>query len=222
LAKDATPGSQAALSEKQPETRPAEKTERSAVAPATNVQPPLARNADSGPGIDPELEKVTEPEPTTAEGAPIDRQLTLRRRRALIVDTRLARFFTWLLLLGFVIVPGTFNKGNTRHIPLLPVAYVCCLLNALASFLFWRRRRSDPIWLYTNLFFVGLVNAFSGFIATVVNVYGVQDGKFDPASRSTLAITCTFTAVYAVLSVIYYRKRLQGTRRQSRANSEAV
>jgi len=224
LAKDPTPDSQAALSEKQPETKPTEKTEDSAVPPATNVQaPPTNVDSTRGPDTDPELEKVTETEPTTAAGGgPIDQQLMLRRRRALIVDTRLAKFFTWLLLLGFVIVPGTFNKNSTRHIPLLPVAYVCCLLNALASFWLWRRRRSDPIWLYTNLFFAGLVNAFSGFITTIVNVYGVQDGQFSTASRATLAITCTFTAIYAVLSVFYYRKRLQGTNRRSRVSSVAV
>jgi|SRR5712671_1899206 len=97
-----TPGSQAALSEKQPETKLAEKTEDSAGAPARNVQAsssmplPLACNVDStpGPDTDPELEEVTDREPTTAAGAPIDRQRMLRRRRALIIDMRFAKFFT--------------------------------------------------------------------------------------------------------------------------------
>ncbi|KAH9965338.1 hypothetical protein BC827DRAFT_1374566 [Russula dissimulans] len=226
LAKDPTPDSQAALSEKQPETKPTEKTEDSAVAPATNVQaPPTNVDSTRGPDTDPELEKVTETERTTAAGgAPIDRQLMLRRKKALHVDTRLARFFTWLLLLGFVVVPGTFSKdsGTLRNLPLLPVAYVCCVLNALGYFVLWRRRRSDSIWLYTNLFFAGLVNAFSGFITTIVNVYGVQDGHFSTASRATLAITCTYTALYALLSVFYYRKHLQGTNRRSRVSSVAV
>jgi hypothetical protein len=130
---DPTPDSQAALPEKQPETKPTEKTEDSAVAPATNVQaPPTNVDSTQGPDTDPELEKVTETERTTAAGgAPIDRQLMLRRKKALHVDTRLARFFTWLLLLGFVVVPGTFSKnsGTLRNLPL----YVPCFPPLLPS-----------------------------------------------------------------------------------------
>ena len=98
-----------------------------------------------------------------------------------------------LLLLGFAIVPCTFSK----------TAYP--LVRPSFPPLFCRRLliQSKP-WLYTNLFFSGLVNAFSAFITTLVNIYGVQGGQFSTASRATLAIrvTCKFTAVYAVLSVI--------------------
>jgi hypothetical protein len=42
-----------------------------------------------------------------------------RRARLLIVHTRLAKFFAWILLLGFVILPGTFSKEEgVKHVPL--------------------------------------------------------------------------------------------------------
>jgi len=124
-----TPDSQAALSEKQPETKSAEKTEDSAVAPATNVQSPLNADSTPGPKTDPEVETGTEPELTTAEGAPIDPRRKAEYDKRLRIDTRLAKFFTWLLLLGFVVIPGTFNHSDDnqghrglRNIPL----YVPC------------------------------------------------------------------------------------------------
>jgi hypothetical protein len=57
-------------------------------------------------------------EPSTTTRGPAEqpassatnRQLELQRRRALIIHTRLAQFFTWILLLGFVILPGTFSR----------------------------------------------------------------------------------------------------------------
>jgi hypothetical protein len=68
--------------------------------------------------LEPEEKEV--PEPSTTAGGPAEqpsssatnRQLELQRRRSLIVHNRLAKSFTWILLLGFVILPGTFSRTN--------------------------------------------------------------------------------------------------------------
>jgi hypothetical protein len=98
-------------------------------APATDSQPPISTlpisdekapptPPDSGPA-EPVNEKGEMPTLTTIVGGPpepgpsvINRRLLEFERRRLQRDTRLARFFTWLLLLGFVILPSTFGKSR--------------------------------------------------------------------------------------------------------------
>ena len=79
---------------------------------------------DSTPKSDqgPDPEKVREPEPVTTAGEPADpgtseteRKQEFERRRTLIIHTRLAKFFTWILLLAFVILPGTFSRVQTNE-----------------------------------------------------------------------------------------------------------
>jgi len=101
-------------------------TETAATGATLKCDP--APNPDPGPlsekGEVEELEEPEEPEPTTTGGPPesgtsaINRQLEFRRKRALKIHTRLARFFTWLLLFGFVLLPSTFGKlapGNSAE-----------------------------------------------------------------------------------------------------------
>ncbi|KAI9511995.1 hypothetical protein F5148DRAFT_1166722 [Russula earlei] len=230
--KDTAPGSQTAPSEpKQTGTKPATTAEKAgetvvpSQAPTTDylavASTPSAPGSTPGPYTDPSSEKAPQPAPATED--PIERQREFRRRRALIIHTRLARFFTWLLLLGFVIVPGTFkpgqgsSSGSLHNISLLPIAYLCTALNAVAVLWLWRQRQNDPSWLFTNLFFAGLINAFSGMITTLVNIYGAQGGQLDAGSKATIAIPSTFTIIYALLSLIFYRKvkRLRDQRPRS-------
>jgi hypothetical protein len=44
-----------------------------------------------------------------------DAQERRRKKRLLIIHTRLARFFTWILLLGFVILPGTLTREGQQN-----------------------------------------------------------------------------------------------------------
>jgi hypothetical protein len=83
-----------------------------------------AFKGDSTPKSDqgPDPEKVREPEPTTTAGGPADpntreteRQQESQRRRTLIIHTRLAKIFTWILLFAFVILPGTFSRVQNNQ-----------------------------------------------------------------------------------------------------------
>jgi len=213
--------------------------------PRSDEKAPLTTSPDSGP--EPVNEKAT---PTMTTGGPpepgtsaFNRQLDSEfEHRRLQKHTRLARFFTWLLLLGFVILPSTFgksrkpsnadiqgllknqndanqqdiidacvnfiddNRNRIGNTPLFPIGYVCCILNLLATVRLWRLNSDDYKWLYTNLFFAGLTNAFSGLITTLASAYGAHGGFHSPAEKTTLAFALICTIIYGMLAFIYGRR----------------
>ena len=83
----------------------------------------------------------------------------------------LAGAFTWLLLAGFVFLPGTFTSivnsptlktgagkagkavvKTVQNLPLLGVAAACCLIGASGMSWLWWIYRSEYIWLISRLF----------------------------------------------------------------------
>jgi hypothetical protein len=83
----------------------------------------------------------------------------------------LAGAFAWLLLAGFVVIPGTFTSivnsrtlqtgagkagkavvKTVQNLPLLGVAAVCCLIGASGMSWLWWIYRSEYIWLISRLF----------------------------------------------------------------------
>jgi hypothetical protein len=100
---------------------------------------------------------------------------------------------------------------------------MCCLVNAFAICWLWYLRKDETEWLFTNLFSAGLINAFSGLITTFVNLYAVQSGTIGSSTKSTLVLASFCTFAYAVLTAVYFRKRLRARyRRGSRASSAMV
>jgi len=192
----------------------------------------------SGPASEPLNEKAEEPAPTMTIGGPPEPDTSAidqRRQILLRKHTRLARFYTWLLLLGFVVLPSTFgkiqrptdstsdctalfndNRNSLGSTPLFPIGYVCCILNILGTYWLWRQRPNEAGWLFTNLFFPGLTNAFSGLVTTLASAFGAHGGVYSPASKTTLAFAIICTIVYGALSLIYRRRAIhQRTRRSS-------
>ncbi len=126
--------------------RPAVTSTETAATGATPKGDP-APNPDPGPlsekGEVEEVEEPEEPEPTTTGGPPesgasaINRQLEFRRKRALKIHTRLARFFTWILLFAFVLLPSTFEKidstASTVTSPPPKTNFACECMAALAA-----------------------------------------------------------------------------------------
>ncbi|TVY86868.1 hypothetical protein LAWI1_G007630, partial [Lachnellula willkommii] len=93
----------------------------------------------------------------------------------------LASFFTWILLAGFVIFPGTFTslqsldtdtsssnpassilKSTTTHIhiPLLVIASTSSILGALGMLYLWSAHRDNFVWLLNRIFLPGCLNSF--------------------------------------------------------------
>lgn len=84
----------------------------------------------------------------------------------------LAAFFTWILLAGFVIFPGTFTsldslsdsdaiKNNSaaseifksvKNIPLLAIAGACCGIGAGGMLWLWWTWRKNYVWLLNRIF----------------------------------------------------------------------
>lgn len=90
-------------------------SEKPRLSDSTPVPPPTSSDTE------PDSEKVLPAATTTAGGTPPDSgpkapiedaQERRRKRRTLVIHTRLAKFCTWLLLLGFVIFPGTFSRQS--------------------------------------------------------------------------------------------------------------
>ena len=87
------------------------------------------------------------------------------------VHNLLASFFTWLLLAGFLVFPGTFtslqqyeSKNNSgpalehqilhtvANAPLLWVAGACCLIGTVGMIGLWIRWRRNYVWLINRIF----------------------------------------------------------------------
>ncbi|KAN0125812.1 hypothetical protein V8E52_001019 [Russula decolorans] len=231
---------------------PAVTKSQAAPAPVSSEKPPLPAS-DSTPApasTDPEKAQADQDSsvPVTTAGVPAepgsrvpDAQERWRKRRLLKIHTRLARFFNWILLVGFVILPSTFARdaagGNHSSEPeivqdakshienhgVFAIGFFCCLVNGLAICYLWYIRKDDHEWLFTNLFTAGLINSFSGLISTFVNFYGVKGTQPGSSAYATFALASFCTFVYAVLTTVYFRKRLRARhQRGSRASSAMV
>jgi len=97
-------------------------TNSQAPPPPSSEKPPLPPSDSTPATATPDPEKHEGQDPTTTAGTPAepgsrvpDAQERYRKRRLLIIHTRLARFFTWILLLGFVILPSTFTRAQADN-----------------------------------------------------------------------------------------------------------
>ena len=84
----------------------------------------------------------------------------------------LSSFFTWILLAGFIIFPGTFSTlsnldnsqaiqdshtastiiASVKNIPLLVIAGVCAGIGAAGMIWLWWRWRQNYVWLLNKIF----------------------------------------------------------------------
>jgi hypothetical protein len=135
----------------------------------------------------------------------------------------LASFFTWILLAGFVIFPGTFTSLNTlgdnstiqsnhiasdilksvKHIQLLIIAGICSGIGALGMVWLWWRWRQNFVWLLNRIFLPGCLNSFAGLISTIVNVYSQQGGSWSVTAWVTAVVTGASMVVTGILFALY-------------------
>jgi len=141
-----------------------------------------------------------------------------------IIHTTLAEFFTWILLAGFVVIPGTFVNpdtgktvsgksinllkskvlGLTQHTDLFAVACACTAIGLIGMCCYWYKWRSNYIWLGRNIFGPAARNSLAGVIATLSSVYGINNKlRFEGSSKLTLYITGGLTVICGVLHVFY-------------------
>ncbi|CAK5262248.1 unnamed protein product [Mycena citricolor] len=142
----------------------------------------------------------------------------------------LASFFTWILLAGFVLLPGTFTslqKANTstsseaerrfigaiQHTPLFVIAFLCAGIGAAGMVWLWWRWNKNFIWLNNRIFLPGTLNSLAGIVSTLVNVYGVQHGEFIGSSKVTLIVTVAAALICGTLTLLYSAVFLRGVKR---------
>jgi len=139
-----------------------------------------------------------------------------------------ASFFTWLLLAGFLLFPGTFTSlqnspsGSVEsvvvdavsHVGLFIVAWICTGIGAVGMIWLWWRWHKNYIWLTNRIFTPGFMNAIAGVISTITNVYGVQHGTFSAGSKSTIIVTAVIAGICGVLVAIYGFWLLRGVKKR--------
>lgn len=133
----------------------------------------------------------------------------------------LASFFTWVLLAGFLLFPGTFTSLQeaassdttpefqrriltaVTHVPLFVVAWLCCGIGAAGMIWLWWRWNANYIWVTSKIFLPGLMNGLAGLISTLVNIFGVQDGQLSTTAKVTIIVVSCTTGVCGLLLVFY-------------------
>ncbi|EHY58958.1 hypothetical protein HRR83_001777 [Exophiala dermatitidis] len=138
----------------------------------------------------------------------------------------LASVFAWIILAGFLVVPGTFTtfkKTKTfqdlddddsnevahtivhtvAHIGLLWLAGAFCAIGALGCFWLWFRWRKNYIWLINRIFLPVTLNSVAGLITTLVNVYTAQKGIWSVTAKITAVVTGSCVAAGGFLFAIY-------------------
>ncbi|TFK31631.1 hypothetical protein BDQ12DRAFT_707931 [Crucibulum laeve] len=141
----------------------------------------------------------------------------------------LASFFTWILLAGFVLFPGTFTSlqninasteveqrlvNAVAHVPLFVIAWICCGIGAAGMCWLWWRWMYNYVWLVNRIFLPGLLNCLTGIISTLVNVFGVQHGEFTATSKSTIVVTSAGALVSGLLTLYYSLWKLRRVKKK--------
>ncbi|KIJ17992.1 hypothetical protein PAXINDRAFT_9079 [Paxillus involutus ATCC 200175] len=138
----------------------------------------------------------------------------------------LAAFFTWILLAGFVLFPGTFAAwgsssgteqkiaGYVQQVPLYIIAWACTGIGAVGMLWLWWTWHKNYVWLVNRIFIPGLLNSLAGMLSTLANVYGAQQRTFSETSKSSLFITAGVAFVCAILFIIYHFILLEALKKQ--------
>ncbi|KAI5794268.1 hypothetical protein DFH27DRAFT_565720 [Peziza echinospora] len=145
----------------------------------------------------------------------------------------LAAFSTWILLAGYVLLPGTFTSiqnmphgpldkndpdydpedppnaiqvwilERVRNTPLLYVATACSAIGVLGMCALWFKWRRNYVWILNRIFLPGMLNSLAGIISTVVNVHTAQQGKYSLTAIITVVVTASSTAINGILWLVY-------------------
>jgi hypothetical protein len=152
----------------------------------------------------------------------------------------LASFFTWILLAGFVLFPGTFESlglqtntggdtggsggvggevgrrvlGVVGSIPIFVLGWVCCAVGALGILWLWWRWMKNYVWVVNKLFIPGTLNSLAGLLSTLSSLYGTHHGAFSTSSIITLAVTASASVLFGALTLIWSFVLVGGVKRR--------
>ncbi|CAI7615478.1 unnamed protein product [Penicillium pancosmium] len=136
----------------------------------------------------------------------------------------------WILLAGYLVVPGTFTslqKSDTvskdfmaseageiildkiQNPPLLAIAcflFVTGLI--IMAWLYWDHR-DNYIWLINRIFMPTLLNALAGLLTTIVNLYTAHGGDWSIMALLTVIASGLSVASSLALLIIYKFGKLE-------------
>ena len=138
----------------------------------------------------------------------------------------LASAFTWILLAGFLVVPGTFTSlkksqafqeadsddsddvghailHGIANIGLLWVSGAFCVIGGLGCLWLWFCWRNNYVWLLNRIFLPAALNAAAGLLTTIVNVYTAQKGVWSSSAKIAGSVTGGCLGVAGMLFALY-------------------
>jgi cytochrome b subunit of formate dehydrogenase len=147
----------------------------------------------------------------------------------------LVLLFVWILLAGFVIIPGAFTstarkqEGSTVELPVgsgsgvegeklaltpantaaMVLGFVCILTGLFGSAWLALRWRRNYVWLLNKLYMPLVLNAVAGVIATLTGVYTQQAGEWSPQAIVTAIVEGVVLVGSGVLFFVYNHWLLQ-------------
>ncbi|KAH8800716.1 hypothetical protein F5884DRAFT_890323 [Xylogone sp. PMI_703] len=137
----------------------------------------------------------------------------------MVSTDHLARLFTWLLLAGFIVLPVTFTSLHdsnalksigkagkvvsnvVENIPILVIAWICFGFGIVGVAWLWWVNSDNFIWLTDQIFLPALLNAATGLMTTVINVYGSKGGHWS----ITALVTAYVSAFVLVVTLVLYK-----------------
>jgi len=130
----------------------------------------------------------------------------------------LAIFFTWIVLAGFLFLPGSFGTllklqihvkeyknvlSAVQNLPLFVVGFSCSAIGGIGMCYLWWCHGTNYAWLVNSIFVPGLLSGISGLISTFVDIYTNKDGKYKASSIASVAVTGACAAICGFLAAIY-------------------
>ena len=134
--------------------------------------------------------------------------------------------FTWILLAGFVVIPGSFTslkkleaKTNGEIIPGSPAAnailssvaetsvtaigFVCMGIGTIGAIWLGWRWRKNYVWLLNKLYMPLMLNGLAGVISTITNVYSQQKGEWRTQAIVAIIVEGSVLGCAALLFGLY-------------------
>ncbi|KAK4457331.1 hypothetical protein QBC42DRAFT_318519 [Cladorrhinum samala] len=138
----------------------------------------------------------------------------------------LVLFFAWILLAGFVIMPGSFtseqravdeqsggipiNLGSDKKLILtkantatMVVGFVLVVAGTFGTAWLALRWRRNYVWLLNRVYMPLVMNSSVGFIATVIGVYAMQSGEWSTQAIIAALIEASIFVVGGLLFLVY-------------------
>ncbi|KAJ5641198.1 hypothetical protein N7490_005198 [Penicillium lividum] len=136
----------------------------------------------------------------------------------------------WVLLAGYLVVPGTFTSLQTskevnstlsnneagslmldtiKNPPLLAMAIFFFVTGiGIMGWLYWEYQ-SNYLWLINHIFMPTLLNAFAGLVTTLVSLYTGHGGDWSIMALLTVICSTISMAASLVLLIIYQLWKLK-------------